>query len=202
MKIIDQSWTFVSEPNGEDMLRRIEEAGRTCYKSEDRITEESAKKFVAHAIKIGHLSIIEHENVSIRIICDRGVTHEIVRHRLAAYSQESTRYCNYGKGKFGGEITLIQPTFELSKTDLSFLKVAETHYLSRLEQGLSPQDARYFLPNGLKTEIVMTCNVREWRHVFALRTSPKAHPQIRMLMKDIMQGFQIIMPVLFDNIGE
>jgi thymidylate synthase (FAD) len=202
MKLVDQSWTFVSEPNGDDMVRRIEEAGRTCYKSEDRITSESSKKFVAHAIKIGHHSIIEHENVSIRIICDRGVSHEIVRHRLAAYSQESTRYCNYGKGKFGGEITCVTPTFELTYSDKVILRLIEQHYLRRLGEGLTPQDARYFLPNGLKTEIVMTCNVREWRHVFALRTSPKAHPQIRMLMQDIMEGFQLIMPVLFDNIGE
>ena len=201
MKFIDQSWGFVSIPNGRNMLRRIEEAGRTCYKSEDKITDESAEKFVAHAIKIGHHSIIEHENVSIRIICDRGVTHEIVRHRLAAYSQESTRYCNYGKGKFGGEITYVTPTFELTVEDEMLLHAIEVHYLTRLDQGLAPQDARYFLPNGLKTEIVMTCNIREWRHVFALRTSPKAHPQIRALMADVLKGFQDTMPILFDNIG-
>jgi thymidylate synthase (FAD) len=200
MKFIDQSWAFVSIPNGNNMLKRIEEAGRTCYKSEDKITDESAKKFVAHAIKIGHHSIIEHESVSVRIICDRGVTHEIVRHRLAAYSQESTRYCNYGSGKFGGEITCVTPTFELTYGDKVILRLIEQHYLKRVGEGLAPQDARYFLPNGLKTEIVMTCNVREWRHVFALRTSPKAHPQIRALMKCILIGFQDTMPILFDDI--
>jgi thymidylate synthase (FAD) len=200
MRFVDQSWSFVSIPNGENMLRRIEEAGRTCYKSEDKITPESARKFVEHAIKIGHFSIIEHENVSVRIICDRGVTHEIVRHRLASYSQESTRYCNYGKGKFGGEITCVTPTFELTYADKALLTIIETHYMRRLEEGLAPQDARYFLPNGLKTEIVMTCNIREWRHIFALRTSPKAHPQIRELMKEVLYGFQVTMPILFEDI--
>lgn len=199
MKIIKPSWEFTREPDGEDMLRQIEEAGRTCYKSEDRITHDSARKFVVNAISIGHFSIIEHAVVSVRIICDRGVTHELVRHRLASYSQESTRYCNYGKSKFSGEITCIEPTFKLNDRDIVVLEMIEGHYLDRLEQGLTPQEARYFLPNGLKTEIVMTCNVREWRHVFELRTSPKAHPQIRELTEDMLKGFKKAIPVLFDD---
>lgn len=200
MRIIEPSWEFVRVPDGEDMLRHIEEAGRTCYKSEDRITPESARKFVAHAISIGHFSIIEHPSISVRIITDRGVTHELVRHRIASFSQESTRYCNYGNKKFGGEITCIEPTFKLTDPDRVLLEMIEGHYLSRLDEGLTPQEARYFLPNGLKTEIVVTCNVREWRHIFSLRTSSKAHPQIRALMADILGGFKKVMPVLFDDI--
>lgn len=200
MRIVLPSWEFVRVPDGEDMLRHIEEAGRTCYKSEDKITPESARKFVSHAISIGHFSIIEHPSISVRIITDRGVTHELVRHRIASFSQESTRYCNYGNRKFGGEITYIEPTFELEEQDKDFLKAVECHYMKRLEEGLAPQEARYFLPNGLKTEIVITCNVREWRHIFSLRTSSKAHPQIRELMADILAGFKKVMPVLFDDI--
>lgn len=200
MRIIPPSWEFMVEPDGKAMLKHIEAAGRVCYKSEDRITDESAEKFVAHAIKIGHHSIIEHANVSVRIICDRGVTHELVRHRLASFSQESTRYCNYGKDKFDGQVTFIEPTFELNDLDRSLLSLIESHYLLRLENGLTPQEARYFLPNGLKTEIIVTCNVREWRHIFAMRTSPKAHPQIREITQDMLEEFQEKMPVLFDNI--
>lgn len=201
MKIVEQEWDFVEEsPDGLAMLKKIEQAGRICYKSESKITDESAKKFVAGIIKSGHYSVIEHCSISVKILCDRGVTHELVRHRLASFSQESTRYCNYGKDKFGGQITFVQPSFELLDIDKSLLAVIESHYLLRMEQGLTPQEARYFLPNGLKTEIIVTANIREWRHIFALRTSPKAHPDIRKLTTNMLEDFQDHMPVLFDNI--
>ena len=111
MKIIDPYVELESEINGEDILRTIEKVGRVCYKSEDRITEESAKRFVESLMKRGHESVIEHISLSVRIVCDRGVTHEIVRHRVASYSQESTRYCNYSNDKFGNELTFIKPCF-------------------------------------------------------------------------------------------
>jgi thymidylate synthase (FAD) len=201
MRIIEPDWDYVGgTPDGLAMLKKIEAAGRVCYKSESNITDESAKRFVAGIIKSGHHSVIEHCSVSVVIVCDRGVTHELVRHRLASYSQESTRYCNYGKEKFGAEITFVQPSFELNDVDKAILAVIESHYLLRLETGLTPQEARYFLPNGLKTEIIVTANIREWRHIFALRTSPKAHPDIRRITTDILDTFQEDMPVLFEDI--
>lgn len=201
MKVIDPGYTIESI-DGVAMLRRIEEAGRTCYKSEDRITDKTAPAFITSIIKRGHESVLEHEKVSVRIICDRGVSHEIVRHRIASYSQESTRYCNYGKA---GEVTFIKPCFwdedsEEYKLWLSAMEVAEKTYLLFISKGVSPQDARSVLPNSLKTEIVMTCNLREWRHFFRLRTAAAAHPQMRQIAVPMLRGFQLQIPVVFDDI--
>jgi thymidylate synthase (FAD) len=197
MKIVKQSWAFEEEIDGLEILKKIEKAGRTCYKSEDKITPESAHAFVAMCIKSGHHSVIEHHNLSVRIITDRGVTHEIVRHRLASYSQESTRYCNYGKL---GVKFIIPTDFALDLTDMDFLENVERQYNRCIEMRRTPQQARYFLPNGLKTEIVMTANLREWRHFFTLRASPKAHPQMKALAEDMLKGFRNVIPVLFDDI--
>ena len=178
MKIVEPSFEIVPV-NGEEILKNIERAGRTCYKSEDKITADSARKFVAAIIKSGHESVIEHEKVTARIICDRGVTHEIVRHRIASYSQESTRYCNYGNDKFGNELTFIKPCF-WKEDDPKYMtwkyamKNAEQAYMDLIRLGATPQEARSVLPNSLKTEIVVTMNLREWRHFFKLRTSPAA----------------------------
>lgn len=162
-------------------LKVIERAGRTCYKSEWAITEDSAPKFIEKIMKRGHFSVLEHASASLRIICDRGVTHEIVRHRLASYSQESTRYCNYGSDKFDKEITVIKPP-QLNGLHEMLWKIsveqAERSYLQMLSDGCSPQIARSILPNCLKTEIVMTANFREWLHFFNLRCAPAAHPQM------------------------
>ncbi len=223
MKTIKQGWSFVREPAGNDILKIIEEAGRTCYKSEEKITPASSRKFVKTVIDSGHHSVIEHASIAVRIITDRGVTHELVRHRLASYSQESTRYCNYGKDKFGNEITVILPVWFYDVKEGAMLKgvlnntgtmgremqyrfwksaclEAENKYFSLLKIGQSPQEARSVLPNSLKTEIVMTANLREWRHVFSLRCSTKAHPQIRELMLDILKGFKAKISVIFDDI--
>lgn len=149
-------------------------------------------------VKRGHHSVIEHAIMSIRFICDRGVTHEIVRHRLAAYSQESTRYCNYSKI----DISFIIPgDFKLDSDDLELLELIEDHYNKCLnEKHRSPQQARYFLPNGLKTEIVMTCNLREWMHVFKLRCSKAAHPQMRELMIPLLEEVKTLVPIIFDEL--
>jgi thymidylate synthase (FAD) len=197
MEMVNQGWKFEEAVDGPAILKKIEAAGRTCYKSEDKITDESAAVFVRGIIKSGHHSVIEHHNITVRIVTDRGVTHEIVRHRLASYSQESTRYCNYG----AIDIKFIAPVdFELNEGDLSLLAIIEEHYKRCIVGGRSPQQARYFLPNGLKTEIVMTANIREWRHFFTLRASPKAHPQMRALAWDMLKGFRIAIPVLFDDV--
>ena len=197
-------------------LETIEAAGRTCYKSEKEITETSAKEFVRKRVKDGHHSVIEHAYMSVRFICDRGVTHEIVRHRLAAYSQESTRYCNYK----GGVIFIIPSWIRLPEGNyheedvnnlfpeycpeydwFNAMLYAEVKYKTLISEW-SPQQARSVLPNSLKTEIVMTCNLREWMHVFKLRTSKVAHPQMRELMCLLLKEVKTLVPVIFDDIGE
>ncbi|MBR1589477.1 MAG: FAD-dependent thymidylate synthase [Acidaminococcaceae bacterium] len=204
MRIIEPS--FVIMPvNGEEILKNIELAGRTCYKSEDKITEDSARKFVAGIIKSGHESVIEHEKITVRIICDRGVTHEIVRHRIASYSQESTRYCNYSNDKFGNELTFIRPFYWKNdglKMDIweDAMRLIEEKYMDLITLGATPQEARAILPNSLKTEIVVTMNLREWRHFFKVRCSPAAHPQMREIAIPILKKFQEIIPVVFDDI--
>lgn len=169
-----------------DAEKLLEKAGRTCYKSEDKITDDSAARFINMICNRNHASVLEHASASFRFVCDRGVTHEMVRHRLAAFSQESTRYCNYGKGKFQGQIKVIEPPLKSEKGRQIWtraMKDIETAYLGLLDNGESPEMARSVLPNCLKTEIVMTCNFREWLHVFHVRTSAAAHPQIVEVMK-------------------
>lgn len=197
MNIIDQSWSFEEPIDGLEILKKLERAGRTCYKSEDRITDDSAKKFVAGILKSQHLSVIEHQSITVRIITDRGVTHELVRHRICSFSQESTRYVNYEKKG----IQFIRPVgFYLTEQDKHVLERLGEHYNRLIAEGHAPQQARYFLPNGLKTEIVMTANLREWRHFFSLRASKPAHPQMRALAGDMLLGFQKAIPVIFDDL--
>ena len=204
MKIIEPSFEIMPV-NGEEILKNIERAGRTCYKSEDKINADSARKFVAGIIKSGHESVIEHEKVTVRITCDRGVTHEIVRHRIASYSQESTRYCNYANDKFGNELTFIRPFYW--KNDPAKMSIwmnamsrIEESYMQLVNMGATPQEARAVLPNSLKTEIVVTMNLREWRHFFKLRTSPAAHPQIREVAIPILKKFKELVPIVFNDI--
>lgn len=157
MKIIEPYFEIISSVDGGSILRHIERCGRVCYKSEDKITDDSAEKFVANIIKRGHEAVLEHQSITVRFVCDRGVSHEIVRHRLASFCQESTRYCNYSKGDFGGEITVIRPCYLLEGKqgyDLWWYacQKAESAYFDLLSYGCSPQEARAVLPNSLKTE--------------------------------------------------
>lgn len=205
MKTIKAGFHILSPVNGAEILKSIEQAGRVCYKSEDKITDGSAEKFVAGIIKRGHEAVLEHESIRVKFIVDRGVSHEIVRHRLAAYCQESTRYCNYSKDGFGNEITVIEPCFLKHGTPQwaaweSAMKNAEFSYFRMLDLGCSPQEARSVLPNSLKTEVVMTANIREWRHFFKLRTAPAAHPQMREVAISLLAEFQRLVPVVFDDI--
>ena len=225
MKIIKPSVEILTEVNGEEILKHIEKIGRVCYKSEDKITDESAKEFVANIIKRGHEAVIEHFNISVKFICDRGVSHEIVRHRIASYAQESTRYCNYSKDKFDNQITFIQPCWfmydytiyspskledRLLKKDLVFddvetnwltiMSQSEKSYKQLIEYGWSAQEARSVLPNSLKTEIVVTMNLREWRHFFKLRTAKVAHPQMREVAIMLLEQLKEKLPVIFDDI--
>ena len=205
MKIINASVEPIGEFDAEKIMKHIERAGRVCYKSESRISDTSAEKFIANIIKSGHESVIEHISLTFKIICDRGVTHEIVRHRLASYSQESSRYCNYGSDKFGNELTFIKPWF-WNEDDENYLlwkqtlEVAEKNYLAMIKNGARPEQARSILPNSLKTEIFMTANLREWRHFLKLRTSKRAHPQMREVALQIYKILNEKLPVIFSDI--
>jgi len=203
------SATIESPFRRNDLLSLIEKAGRTCYKSEDKITEDSASRFLDSIMKKGHLSVIEHFSVTVRFVIDRGVSHELVRHRLCAFSQESTRYCNYK----GGVAFIIPPWVSLmpgeyterdlsSVTGMSHQWVlamiwAEHFYKLLIDNKWSPQQARSVLPNSLKTEIVTTANLREWKHIFSLRCSKAAHPQMQEVMLPLEALFQLQVPEIF-----
>jgi len=183
----------------------IEIAGRTAYKSEDKITESSYDGFIRKIIKNGHEAVIEFGSMMVKFITDRGVSHEIVRHRLCSFLQESTRYCNYTGDKFGNEITVIKPTgFDKWEIDqqvkwAAAIEFSEAKYKELIDEGLSPQQARAVLPNSLKTEICVRANFREWRHIFKLRAVSKAaHPDMRTLMVPLYEQCRILLPCVFD----
>ena len=211
MKIINAGYEFITPIDGNIILQKIEQAGRVCYKSEDKITEDSAIKFAQNIINRGHEAVLEHCYFTVKFIVDRGISHEIVRHRVASYCQESTRYCNYSKDKFSNEITVIKPCFwrEDEEENKEYVKLAiwkrsmaeaESAYFELLKMGATPQEARSVLPNSLKTEVVMTANIREWRHFFELRTSSAAHPQMREVVIPLLKECKEKIPVLFDDI--
>lgn len=206
MKEIRPSFEIMDDIDGAKILQKLERCGRVCYKSEDKITEGSAEKFIGMILKSGHESVLEHEKLTVKFICDRGVTHEIVRHRIASYSQESTRYCNYSKDKFGNELTFIRPCFWADDSvEYAVWKQAmeeiEKSYVKLISLGAKPEEARSILPNSLKTEIVCTMNLREWRHFFRLRTAERAHPQIREISVALLDELKKRIPVIFDDIN-
>jgi thymidylate synthase (FAD) len=196
MRLVGQTVTLEDEIDGDAILAKLERAGRTCYQSEDRIQPGSADKFIAGIIKRGHESVLEHASITFRCVTDRGVSHELVRHRVASYSQESTRYVRYD-----GDMEFIQPVdFTFGHGGLELLEVIEDFYREMLEVGWTPQQARYFLPNGLKTEIVVTMNLRELRHFFKMRLDKAAHPQIRDLAKQMLTLCKEHVRIVFDDI--
>ena len=203
MKIVEVEFEILTPVDPPAMLARIERAGRTCYRSEKRITADSASNFVRSIIKSGHLSVIEHESISLRLVCDRGVTHELVRHRLASFSQESTRYVNYGRGPDGPPgLVVIKPLFFKEGSDkyqvwMRAMEAAESCYLELLSAGATAQEARTVLPHSLRTEIVMTANLRQWLHVLALRTAAASHPQMREIMHLVQAKFKELLPEIF-----
>ncbi len=205
MKAITPYVEIMDELDGQDILKKIEKCGRVCYKSEGKTTADSAAKFVAGIVKRGHEAVLEHFNITVKFVVDRGVSHEIVRHRMASYCQESTRYCNYSNDDFDGEITFIIPYFLGYKSEgwnawQTAMKATEDAYFKMLTLGNSPQEARSVLPNSLKTELVMTCNLREWRHFLKLRTAKAAHPQMREVAVPLLETFKELIPVVFDDI--
>jgi len=203
MKIIPASYKIETEINGTELLKQIESIGRTCYKSEDKITEDSSIKFTQNLIDKGHEAMLEHNAITVRFTCDRGVSHELVRHRLASFAQESTRYCNYSKDKFSNELTFIKPIFwdkgcQGYNLWINAMRYAEYLYKDMIKKGATPQEARTVLPNSLKTEIVMTMNLREWRHFFKLRVAVVAHPQMRELTIPLLEEFKTLIPIIFN----
>lgn len=209
MRVDELGYTILrpTKPDWSSMLRDIERAGRNCYKSEDHITNESAEKFVAMLIDRGHEAMLEHApNVSVLFHVPRGLTHEFVRHRLASFAQESTRYCNYAKGKFGTEITVIPMQEGLTAAQVSRRTMLwhniEQVYLAEIEEGVKPQQARDNLPICLKSDIVITTNARHWRCIFGLRADKAAHPQMRQLVSRLLADFRGRVNVLFDDVGE
>lgn len=212
MKLVKPSFEILTRLDGNSIIKLIEQVGRTCYKSESKITPSSAARFVEGIVKSGHQSVIEHFNVSVKIICDRGVTHELVRHRLCSFSQESTRY------RVQGVVTFVVPPwlhFQEGEYDramvdcytmdnfiwLDAMIKAEQEYLDLLTLEWTPQQARSVLPNSLKTEIVVTANLREWRHIFNLRTSSAAHPQMREIMVPLYEKFKEAIPEIYETLG-
>ena len=209
MKIIEPSYKILTEisEGGIKELQHIEKIGRVCYKSEDKITEdgESAKNFVKMLIGRGHEAMIEHSSLSVKFIVDRGVSHELVRHRIASFAQESTRYCNYSKDKFDNGITFIRPLFFEEGTQnynewVYAMGIAEQSYLQMLKDGATPQEARSVLPNSTKTEITITANYREWRAFFNLRTAKAAHPSMREVTIPLLKELKTKLPIIFDDI--
>lgn len=206
MKLVNASFEVLTVVDGMEIICGIERYCRTCYKSEDRITDESALPFVRGIMKRRHEAAIEHFVISVKVICDRGVSHEIVRHRLASYLQESTRFCNYGKGEEG--VTFVKPCFwpENSiayRAWLEHMVQCESVYLQMIQHDVAPQQARSVLPNSLKTEIVMTMNLREWRYFFRLRAAGEAgtpHPQMLEITVPMLVRFKEMIPVIFEDI--
>ena len=181
-----------------DLLQDVERIGRVCYKSEHRITNSSAAPFVRNIITRGHESVLEHISITVRFVTDRAIANELVRHRIAAYSQESTRYCNY-KDK----IEFIYPK-NISDKTLQLIKeaceCAAATYQTLIANGATPEIARDVLPLCTKTELIATYNLREWRHILRLRTDKAAHPKMRELMQTLLQFFQGLVPIIFDDI--
>jgi thymidylate synthase (FAD) len=216
MKIVEQHHEILSIP--ENLLQTLERAGRTCYKSEDKITPDSAGKFVQMLIKRGHHAMIEFGTIIIKFVTNRGVTHELVRHRLCSFAQESTRYVNYG----GDDVAFIRPVWccyvdegvygslkhgfhdpTITTADEMWFNScleAENNYHQLLEYGWRPEQAREVLPNSLKTEIVVQANIREWRHIFKLRAAPQAHPQMQALIRPLLEEMKTKLPVVFDDL--
>lgn len=206
MRLIEPKVEILTDLNGIAILKHLEKCGKTCYKSEDGITEDSCETFVSKIIDSKHESVIEHSFITVRFTCSRACSHQIVRHRIASYSQESQRYVNYSRGKFGSQITFIKPiNFDKWSEEVKFkyklqLESAEKAYMELIALGLKAQDARGVLPNDTKTEIVATMNLRSWRHFIKMRTDPHAQAEIRFLANELLEKFKSV-PVIFEDIN-
>ena len=209
MKVIQASYEILTDlSNPIKILKDIERAGRVCYKSENNITDDSCTTFCKNILNRGHEAVIEHSQLSVKFIVDRAIANELVRHRLASYCQESSRYCNYSKDKFYNEIKVIEPEELLPRNSTDYniwwmsCKNAEEAYMVMISNGVKPEIARSVLPLSTATEIIMTANIREWRNVLKLRSSHnmRAHPQMRLICDRLLSELKSKIPVLFDDI--
>lgn len=209
MKIINAYCEILQTPcEIAEIPKKIERAARICYKSESNITDDSAERMVRRLISSHHEAMLEHEKISVKFVCNRAIANEIVRHRVASYAQESTRYCNYANDKFDNEITVIKPCFFVNsvfkmETWKNAMKNSEKAYFTLLKNGATPEEARGVLPLDLKTEIIVTMNIREWRHFFKLRAlgeTGKPHPQMLEISVPLLDVFQKILPCCFDDL--
>ena len=204
MKVVNPKVEILTPLDQKTVLEHIEKCGRVSYKSEANIKEGSAEKFIRALIRRGHESVLEHFNITVKFTTDRGISHEIVRHRLASFTQESSRYCNYESDKFGAEITVVKPKYidteEKSQIWETAMSAAEKYYFELIRSGCKPETARAVLPTCTKTELVMTANIREWRHMLKLRVAPDAHPDIRLVCIDLLNQLKEVVPVLFEDI--
>lgn len=204
MKII-KPWIEIEKIDGKSIMQNIEKACRTCYRSENLITEESYKNLIKNCLNRGHESILEHEKITIRMCCDIGVYKDLTRHRFGSFSIESTRYCNYGKDKFDNEIKFIEPcNIEKGTTEyaqwFNTMNIIEKTYNEMTRLGCIPDQMRMILPHSTAAEVVMTANIREWRHILSLRAAKMTHPSVQQLMIPLLLYFKEKMPELFDDI--
>jgi thymidylate synthase (FAD) len=203
MKLIEPR-VRVESYDSRKIMKNLERACRTCYRSEDLITEESYKTLLKNCINRGHESILEHEKITIRMTCDVGVYKDLTRHRFASFSIESTRYCNYGKDKFDNEINFIRPLFadESDKFNIwkDTMQTIEDAYMKMVAAGYKPDEMRMILPHSVAAEVTMTANIREWKHILDLRTKKMAHPAVQQVMIPLLLNFKKNMPEIFGDI--
>lgn len=214
MKVIDPSFKIrypINRQQAKEMVSTIADAARTCYKTEDTKSYVKDAALVRRLVNSGHEAMLEHGLISVKIICDRGVSHELVRHRMASFAQESQRYCNYTKGKFDGQVTFVRPTTMprdglVETLWMAAMGQAEYNYKRMVEYYEQPPEiARSVLPNATKTEIIVTANPREWRHILKLRslgTTGKPHPDMKFIMDGIRAAFVELMPEIFEDLKE
>lgn len=201
---VTPSVKIVSHPDGEEALKLIEQVGRICYQSQDYIKEGSAEKFVsARLYNDHHDTLLEHYGFTAIFICDRGVANQITRHRMASFAQSSTRYVNFSKEKYGSKISCIMPPFKRSwsKRIWQWLcNCSQWAYMTLIKLGEIPENARSVLPLSLMCQLAVTANLREWRHIFKLRTDSHAQQQTRELMSDLLEQARQVFPIIFDEI--
>ena len=207
MKLVDPSVELMSKIDGEQIVKHVELAIRNCYKSEDKITNDSYKILIQKILDSHHYSTIEHVSITVRVVCSRACLAQWTRHRLMSYSVESQRYCNYSRGKFNSELVFIRPreyyNWDTKKVFLfdQALETAEKYYMDLVSAGMVAQDARNVLPNASKTEMVVTGNLRVWRDFLIKRTDKSAQDEIRYLANEILREFKKEIPIIFDDIG-
>ncbi len=206
VKIVAPSVEIITPLDGEAILKHLELCARNCYKSEDKITPDSARMMVKKLLELGHEAMIEHYNFTVKLTCDIGVYKDLTRHRHVSFAIESTRYCNYSKGKFGNELTVIKPCHIKENTPeyalwFKTMQLIEQNYNAMAVLGCRPDQLRMLLPHSIKADVIMTANLREWRHIFKLRCAPAAHPSVQEVMNMLLSQLKAAIPVVFDDIN-